>query len=90
MFSVFVIKTSDYDRLEINGHPGAGSSFLNLIFIYGKCTISYIEITHTLLCNFLQRLNCKDVPVHTMKAYRGVKVLLILNLELEGEAWPCP
>jgi hypothetical protein len=55
MFSVFVIKTSDYDKLEINGHPGAGSSFLNLIFIYGKCkTSDYIEITHTLLCNFLQ------------------------------------
>lgn len=37
-----VIKTSDYDKLEIYGHPDAGYSFLNLIFIHGKCTIIQI------------------------------------------------
>ena len=31
MFSV--IKTSDYVKLEINGHPGAGYSFLNFSFM---------------------------------------------------------
>jgi len=54
MFSV-IIKNSDYEKLEINGHPGAGYSFLNFIFIHGKCTTTgFIEITHALLWNFLQ------------------------------------
>jgi len=54
MFSV-IIKTSDYEKLEINGHPGAGYSFLNLIFIHSKCTITdFMDVTHTLLWNFLQ------------------------------------
>jgi hypothetical protein len=54
IFSV-IIKNSDCEKLEINGHPGAGYSFLNLIFIHSKCTITdFMEVTHTLLWNFLQ------------------------------------
>jgi hypothetical protein len=36
-----------------------------------------------------QRLNGKDVPVHAIMAYRGVKVLF-LTLALGVGARPCP
>jgi hypothetical protein len=76
MFSV-IIKTSDYEKLEINGHPVAGYSFLNLIFSFMvNASLQILSGKTHFIVELLtgQRLNGKDVPAHAMKAYRVVKV----------------